>query len=542
MFRIAERRWRRPISPLPPPPPPLTLQRRRGSRSSKRIRVKRRAFARRLTVFASLLFSVGVLVFVLRKRHPFESLLNNTALKTTTYHANNSNTETKSTSANTKVVYNTTTTLPSHVHHALKQTQHYGVLPPQRSFTVRCFKSRSSGASVCAHRPICASAGGLISLSRAKNAATERYTEENGDIPVLLRQDARYLNTRQIHWWEGGHIIINAGPKSASIVQFARRIIIAHHVMTHRENYGIPRLHSIIIIASPSVLRRLRYSRSWHRALLDTLSYPQRPDLRRRAALRFARRSVPPPYPRVLVLPSWKSLAPNTNPKTIACFRNIAFASPPSQGFILQSNEFPRSTNEKSSDIPKLRESVFHSILARRAPPARKRLVYVHRSRIRSFSPQSTARLERTLQDISRSFSFEYIRLDADGLPVSSILAALGDAGIVVGVHGTTLLATLFLAPGSAVVEILPYRFINDLYSRSIDSEVSYSSHNLVNGDDYPALVDFGNVQECQVMSPRCRSWYRSDSRELRFGSADARAISKLISAATSYVTSSLKE
>ncbi len=363
-------------------------------------------------------------------------------------------------------------------------------------------------------------------------------------MPIVLRQDASYLLGRRIHWWEGGHVLLHAGPKAGSIVQFARRVIAAHHLVVHRERYGLPRLHTVVVIAAPAVLRRLRYSRSWHRALLDALAYPLRPDLRRRAALRFAGRAVPPPYPRVLVLPAWRSLAPDTRPRTVACFRSAAFAAPPARGFALAPHDYPRPARatRDPADAARLRDAVFRSVLARRAPPARRRLVYVHRARVRAFSPHAAARLERTLQDGARAAAFEYSRLDVDGLPVSSVLAALGDAGVVVGVHGTTLLATLFLAKGAGVVEILPYRFVNDLYSRPPGSEVRYAAHTLLDGDEYPALIDFGNVQECQSMSPRCRAWYRSDSRQLRFGAADERSINKLLASATAHVIAHRRE
>lgn len=412
-----------------------------------------------------------------------------------------------------------------------------------RAFSVRCFRSRTTGYALCSHRPACASAGGLVSLStHSTSLGVERYAEESAEIPVHARLDATYLAKRRVHWWEGGVVLVHAGARCGSVVQFLRRVSAAYHAVRHMTSrYGSHRIHAVVIVAAPAVAQRLRFSRSWHRALLDALAWPGRADLRHRAAIRFARRVRPPPFPRVFVLPDWSHLAPQAAPhtphhhRTVACFRTIAYAAPGS-ALVMEPRDYPRGFGEASppeNDLVTFRAALFQAILSRPAPPARRRIVYVHRARTRALTPSGVARLERCASAAARSAGFTYTRLNADGLPVTAMLAALGDAGVVVGVHGTTLLATSFLAPGAALVEILPYRYHNDLYARAAGSSVSYSAHTLTSGLDFSGLADFGSATECQMVSPKCRTWYRSDSRALELVASDERHVAQLLMRAT---------
>lgn len=415
---------------------------------------------------------------------------------------------------------------------------------------------------------LCIGAGGLVNLSgnlsgKSKSAVQQR-TEEVSELPVTRHEVSVYIGKRKVIWYEPAIIVVHASAKCASIVQFAKRIAIVYHILRHYERYfsgnsngeRIKRV-GVVIVAHPKVLARLKYSRSWHRALIDALAYPGRPDLRRSAVLRFARSRFAGP-PRVFVTSSFKAMSPDPRYRVaahkwpVACLRRLAFGAASDTGFALEKAQYPQvpevGVEKKKSkyadgekfeddDNQALRKALFKAVLFKNAPPARRRLVYVHRGRNRSFGTSDTARVERLLETLARSLGFTYTRLDADGLPVSAVLAGLGDAGLVVGIHGTTLLATQFLCAGSALVEIFPYKFVNTLYARrDAGDNVLYGSMKLSVGDDYVGKNDFATVEECQALSVRCRNWYRSDNRPLRFLAQDERVLAEIINRAANFV------
>lgn len=441
---------------------------------------------------------------------------------------------------------------------------------PQRMFSRRCFRSRRVQAALCVHRPLCATSAGPVAVGGARAcvagvtsdqcAAEERLAEEGAAVsPVSTEHDwlADAESAGRVHWWAGSTVIVRAGARAASPVQFARRVLAAHHVRAHAARYGLPNAASVVLVADRAVARRMRFRRSWHHALLAALAHPRAPVFDRNVALAAAQNDASEPA--VAVLVGWRALAPDAAPRTparkrpLACFRHAAFAAPGSR-FLLERAAFPKADpdavadddwrNARSdptqvdADARAFRSAMFGAVVGRAAPPARRRVVYLHRTRVRAIeAPDGLGRLEHALSFAAIRQGFEYTRVDMDGLPVAAVLAAVGDAGVIVGVHGTTLLSTLFLASGSAIVEIMPYRFSHTLYARAPGAPVMYSSHSLLKGDEYAALLHFTSPAECLAVSRRCRAWYRSDSRPLLFGERDARRVATLVQRGMEHVT-----
>lgn len=445
--------------------------------------------------------------------------------------------------------------------------------PPQdtqRLFSRRCFRSRRARAALCVHRPLCAVEGGAVVVGDSRTcvgaqsavqcASEERAAEEAAAVRASHAPHswlARADSSQRVHWWAGGTVVLRCDKSAgASAVQFVRRVLMAYHVRAHALRYGLPLRPAVVVVADRAHVRRLRFRRSWHHALLAALAYPRKPTFDRSTALAAA--GVP--NDAVSVLVGWRALAPDAAPHTsvkkrpIACFRHAAFAAPGNR-FSLERDAFPPAAHadiaaddmrgvrergeaaRKDADAVAFRNALFAAVLGKRAPPPRRRVVYLHRSRLRALSaPDGVRRLETLLRRVAASHGFEYGRVDMDGLPVSAVLAATGDAGVVVGVHGTTLLATLFLGAGSSIVEILPYRFSHTLYARAPGCAVMYASHQLLHGKDYALISQFQSAAACQSASRRCRSWYRSDSRALAFREDDAGRVSGLVSRAMAHV------
>lgn len=447
-----------------------------------------------------------------------------------------------------------------HLHHAAGKEA--AEVAPQKMFSRRCWHSREAGDAVCALRPLCSDASGAVYVgdrlecvegtSAAQCAGILHAAEVGAEMTgSAVRPDAWLagLDSRgKVAWFEGASVVLRLGRRSFSVVQYAHRVLMLHHVLRHPARYGLTSAPAnVILVADEPVLRKIRFTKSWHHWLLAAVVHPNALRLQpARQAIKEAGKVPAAGEIRVLTATAWAGLAP-TDRRT-PCMRQAVVASGLRATFFLERPAYPavgpasaaadeRATGTRpDGDAAAFRAQVY-AATGRAEAPVKRRIVYLHRAHTRALEVAGSARLEGVLAERAHAAGFAYTLVDIEGLPFSSVLEAVGDAGVIVGVHGTQLLASLFLGRGAALVEILPYQFVQALYARPAGAAVKYASHSVVSGTDFVALYKYADAAACQTTSPQCRAWYRSDERPVAFGPLDAAKVGALVDRAIRHVT-----
>uniref|UniRef100_A0A7S1T9A8 Glycosyltransferase 61 catalytic domain-containing protein n=1 Tax=Compsopogon caeruleus TaxID=31354 RepID=A0A7S1T9A8_9RHOD len=86
------------------------------------------------------------------------------------------------------------------------------------------------------------------------------------------------------------------------------------------------------------------------------------------------------------------------------------------------------------------------------------RLVYLARQRRREFDSESEETVVKVLQSVAQEHHWEFSRILFDGLGFADQAKAIYNASLAVGLHGANLVNTIFMAPGSGLLEIFPYQ------------------------------------------------------------------------------------
>lgn len=445
----------------------------------------------------------------------------------------------------------------------------------RRSVSVRdlgtrtCYHSSKTGDALCVHVPFCVRHNSLVymtdtlrcapysnkqnklgTLSMGRCVELERELEAEAQIDKVEHKPKSWLDTvdneGNVLWFEGDSVFVRMGQKCKSVMHFVERIFMLHHVLQHPDRYGMGGVSNVVIAADETVATKIRYSKSWHHGLLRAIVYPNKLQYSYKT-VRDLVSTVPatPSEMRVFVPSGLWDLAKS---RLVPCFRRAALPGSVKSQFYLSEDVFPGVVSDdaetsvtKFHDADVFRTMLFQSLGNDGPPKLRKELLYLHRASTRTFSPSGLETFEAKLKDIGTETGFAYRFLDVAGMTFPEQVEAVAGAGVVVGIHGTQMLNTLFLPAAASVVEIFPFGYSNKMFQGGSGAGLHYTEYQLQHGEDFPQLSEFHGLENCIRISRECRSWYQSDHRKLTFGLLDAAALGKIVQQAIAHVENSLR-
>lgn len=435
-------------------------------------------------------------------------------------------------------------------------------------YTRTCYHSSHSGDALCVHVPFCVRHTGIVyiadelrcadytnvqgvrgALSKTRCVELERSVEAVGEIEAVEQKPRSWLGALEsedkIQWFEGDTVFIRATSKHASLSGFAQRIFMLHHVLRHPERYGMGAVSNVVIAADRGLSKKLRYSKSWHHGLLAAIVHPNKIIYSHHEAAEAVSRGPPPAGTmRVFVPTGLEELAKG---RYVPCFRRAALTGAVSETYFMPEDVFPGTVKPDSAvsetryaDAAAFRELVYQSLGHTSVPRLEKRVVYLHKEKVRAFSESGLDTVEEAVRRAAATARFQYKRVNIAGMTFPQQVEAVADAGVVVGVHGTQLLPSLFLTRAAAMVELFPYKYSSPLYVGGSGAGVHYSSHSLVRGVEFEGLGQYADAAECIRANHSCRAWYRSDDRALEPDELDAATITHLVEKAALHVAAGL--
>lgn len=434
--------------------------------------------------------------------------------------------------------------------------------------TRTCYHSSKTGDSICVHVPFCVrhnsivymsdtlkcgvysnKQGTLGTLSMGRCVELERELENEAQIEEVEHKPKSWLESvdgeGNILWFEGDSVFVRLGPRCKSVMNFVGRIFMLHHVLQHPDRYGMGGISNVVVAADEAVAKKIRYTKSWHHGLLKAIVYPNKLHFGHKAMQDMVS-SLPttPGELRVFVPDGLWDLAKG---KRVPCFRRTGLPGSVKSQFFLSEDVFPgvvetgaETSPSRFGDADVFRTLLFQSLGQGGPPKMKKEVLYLHRPSTRTFTRTGQEILEAKLMELSIQAGFEYRLLDVAGMTFPEQIKAVAGAGVVVGIHGTQMLNTLFLPAGAAIVEIFPSGLSNNMFVGGSGAGLHYARYELLRGEPFPQLSEFPSLENCLKVSRECRTWYQSDNRKLNFGILDAAAVASIVQEATSYVSKSL--
>lgn len=428
---------------------------------------------------------------------------------------------------------------------------------PAAQFTRTCYHTLSSSNAVCVHTPLCLrhttvayladtlkcashTTASFLSarLTKTRCVALERRLETAADIYPVEQKSRVWLTDLEARsrllWFPRDAILIRLPPRAASLPHFAARILALHHILANAGRYGLPSLTNIVLAAHPSIARKLRYSKSWHHGLLAAVIHPYTPVYSHAALEQAVAQQTERSTPGLLVFVS-DGMWGLTKARRVPCFRRVALPAPAHPHFLLPEDDFPgvvsasaltSATRFRDAEI--FRDNLFRS-LGRPKPALSPALLYLHRTTTRSLTTTGHVLLQAKLAGLAAKAAFEFHVVDVTGMSFVQQVEAMGGASVVVGVHGTQMLNSLFLPVNASMVEIFPFAFANPMVEKALGPMIHYDAHQVVRGDHFAQLAQFSSIKDCFSRSSECRRWYQSDGRQLEFGELDAAAVGTMV-------------
>lgn len=431
--------------------------------------------------------------------------------------------------------------------------------------TRTCYHSARTGHALCVHVPLCIRhsaivyladtlrcaaysnvQGKMATLSMARCVQLEKELEAAAEMDPLEQKGSVWLEALQkdgnVLWFEGDSVFVRLSRGDKSVPHFADRIFMLHHIVQHPERYGMGAISNIVIAAHQDVAKKIRYTKSWHHGLLSAIVYPNKL-IYAHKNIRHLVTSTPNKRGEIRVfVPA--GLWDVAKGKQVPCFRRAALPGSVKGQFFLTSDVYPgvvepapsadKAARYRDADV--FRTLLFQSLGHQGPPRIKKHILYLHRAITRTFTDSGLRLLQTTLEKVAKHHSFSYQMLNVAGMTFPQQIQSVAGAGVVLGVHGTQMLNTLFLPAGASVVEIFPYNFVNDLFRHGSGAGLAYRQHHVVHGEDFGGLHKYGPVEECKRKSRECRRWYQSDGRRLEFGHLDAARVGKLVEEAVADV------
>lgn len=397
----------------------------------------------------------------------------------------------------------------------------------------------------------------LAPLGAACGSSIEAWWQREAELPEPEQKPASWLTTLadgdKVHWWEGETVFLRLGPASRSVAHYATRILFLHQVLSNPMAYGAPPggFSNVVIVALPELARKLRYRRSWHHGLLAAVVYPAVPSFRLRdVAAAVGAPASGRPAMRVYVSSGVEGLARG---RRVPCFRRAVLPGQLDARFFIPDGDGPGVANPAAAaepapptavdappwaDVARFRLQLAGSVGAAAPPPLRRKLLYVTRSGgQRTFDAPSEAAVGAALAGAAASAGWAYERVAMAAASFREQVEVAAGAGVMVGVHGAQLAASIFLPSGAVLVEIFPHHFSHRLYRGGCGSGLKYVSMSLATGDEWAELGRYGgDAAVCVARDAACRDHYRSDDRPLVWGAGDAAVLRERLALAFGHV------
>lgn len=437
--------------------------------------------------------------------------------------------------------------------------------------TRTCYTNGRSQNAVCVHVPLCMRHTSMVylaetlrcgaytngdrrdvTLSQSSCLELERYVEGAAEMHPIQHKAQEWLKgldkQGSLLWFEGDSLLLRLPARYTSVPHFASRILMLHHMLQHAHRYGLGEVSNIVIAAHENVAKKIRYTKSWHHGLLSAIVYPNELVYSHSVVegLLANRRMASNTSNNGIIVFVSDGLWKMAKGKRVPCFRRVALGAAGQQRLLLEGGDYPGTTNEevlqasgrRYADAETFRHQTFASLGFTQTPKMEKKVVYLHRASTRTLTADGLQKLEGKLRvAVGAHEGFSYRLVDMGGLTFPEQVKSIAGTSIVIGIHGTQMLNTLFLAKGAGIVEMFPFRFHKDLFVNGSGGGLFYASHEVVSGEDFNGLSRFsGNVGECQRLSSECRKWYQSDERAIEFGLLDAAAVAHLVERAIQHV------
>ncbi|OSX70767.1 hypothetical protein BU14_0672s0007 [Porphyra umbilicalis] len=394
-------------------------------------------------------------------------------------------------------------------------------------------------------------------LARECTSSIEAWWAREAELPEPEQKPASWLSALsdgdKVAWWEGDTVFLRLGAASRSVAHYATRIFFLHQVLSNPTAYGAPAggFSNVVVVALPELAKKLRYRRSWHHGLLAAVVHPAVPQFR----LRDVADAVGAPAAdrasmRVYVSAGVENLARG---RRVPCFRRAVLPGQLDARFFVPDGDGPGAASAAAyaeptfdtavgatpwADVARFRLQLAGSVGAAAPPPLRRTLLYVTRAgQPRSFDAASEAAFGDALAAAAAAAGFAYTRVAMAAASFREQVDVASAAGVMVGVHGAQLAASIFLPPGAVLVEVFPYRFAHRLYRGGCGAGLKYLSLALEAGTEWPALAAHGgDAAACVATDAACRDHYRSDDRPLGWGGGDAAVLRERLAMAFGHV------
>lgn len=350
------------------------------------------------------------------------------------------------------------------------------------------------------------------------------------------RKPAEWLEQNQlkIKWIHGVTILQQLTDDCANVAHFTRKILCLHHILENINLYTTPDqvLKNVLIVLRERILHRFENPSSFNRYHSDFFSsviHPHRYELS--SAVQFLKRvETNPDEIDIHLIQNFSKLHDYMYKPSFKylCFETAIVPTYLRRRFFIDHNQTTTSSSSPASkrqvpiDIPtdsiRFRAKVSTYLYGeRRIPNAKKRMVFLHRSGTkRVFTPKSEKLIVQLLKDMCEEIDFSFQIVDFGLKSFKQQYDVMRDASVAVGIHGANLVNTMFMPPGSVLLEIHPFGFNHeDMYINGGGSGLRYFSYSILDGSRYPDGGNYSSIDDCIRKNVLCLRYYRDAPLEI---------------------------
>lgn len=341
-------------------------------------------------------------------------------------------------------------------------------------------------------------------------------------------------------WIRGYSIVQILDISCGNIAHYLGKILFLQHIL---DNFNIYSNHSsqppskVFIVPARQLLKRFMYPKDYqfyHLQFLESIVAPFKVVISSLSSIlsSYSSGSTESSSHNVHVLHNL-----STDIKQHVCFENAVVPSLLKGRFFVNDREYPSekpsmesahrapSTSTPASaiahadvEIPSIpRDSLMfrqrvndYLNLTQSNIQRKKKIILIdRRGQRRVFDQESKERVERLMNDLATSASYEFSVAAFDGLDFKDQVSMMQGVAIAVGIHGANLVNAVYMPPLSVLVEVFPFGFKHGMYEHGGNSGLVYLSHTMVSGDRFDDLDNYQSVQHCIQSSHDCKMHYR---------------------------------
>lgn len=357
-------------------------------------------------------------------------------------------------------------------------------------------------------------------------------------------------NQGDIAWVNGLTFIQAMDAKSTSISHYVSRILFLYHMVNNIESYTPPPYFSkhILIVPHSSVYERFANQEKYnfyHMHFLETLLSPNKVRVGQfsdfvshvesveKVGIQHDEEETSVHVVNDLSLPRDK--------KRYVCFNRTVVPAILNSRFFVNDFEYPSPPSPTSlswsltgesflsitpSDSWALRQRMDSVLQVQTQQPVPKRMIFIDpKDRAHSFSPFDHHRLVKKLETIAYQMGHTFEVVDFTDMTFAQQYRAMRNVRLAVGVHGKTLVNSIFMPPLATLFEIFPFGFSHPVFQHGGNAGLRYESYVLSTGKDFATLAKYKSRKQCIEESNECKMHYRDASLVLRSKDLSAIAI-----------------